>query len=337
MKKTIGIIGIGNIGQALAKHFVRAGYSIRISNSKGADTLKELAKKIGPNVTAASANEAAEADIIVLSVPWANMPDAIKKIPTWTGKIVVDTSNNILSMDPFKLADIGGKSTGELVANLMPGANLVKAFNTLPAALVASDPARGNGNRTIVYSGDDVEAKNVVRELIASTGFNPLDLGGLKIGGKMQDVGGPFSMADLLKTNNSVQESIEVVRRANSEVQGEGNWELYDQLYSDDLVNHTGLEGYSNDKAGVRRLYADLRTAFAWKPEIHWQISDGERVTTYKHYNGTHQGDFLGIKASGNKVHFEVIDVMAVRDGKITDHWGIGDFPSLMKQIGAHS
>ena len=204
MKKTIGIIGIGNIGQALAKHLAKAGYSIRISSDKGADTLRELAKKIGPNVIATSAGEAGEADIVILSVPWARLPDAVKKIPKGSGKVVVDTSNNILSMDPFQLADIGSKSTGEFVASLIPGVHLVKAFNTLPAALLASDPVTGGGSRTIVYSGDDSEAKNVAKELIASLGFNPLDLGSLQIGGKLQDIGGPFPMLDLLKPNSGV-------------------------------------------------------------------------------------------------------------------------------------
>ena len=137
--------------------------------------------------------------------------------------------------------------------------------------------------------------------------------------------------------DSDVQKSIEVVRRANLEVQGEGNWELYDQLYSDDLVNYTGLDGYSNDKAGVKRLYVDLRKAFAWKPDIHFQKSDGEKVTTYKHYHGTHQGEFFGIKPTGKKIQLEVIDVMSVKNGQITAHWGIGDFLSLMKQLGAHS
>ena len=140
-----------------------------------------------------------------------------------------------------------------------------------------------------------------------------------------------------MANTDDVETSIDVVRRANVDVQATGNWELYDELYSDDFVNHTGLEGYTNDKAGVLQLYKDLRAAFNWTPYIHFQTSDGEKVTTYKHYHGTHQGEFFGIAATGKPIQLEVIDVMSVRGGQITDHWGIGDFVALMRQMGAIS
>jgi hypothetical protein len=66
----------------------------------------------------------------------------------------------------------------------------------------------------------------------------------------------------------------------------------------------------------------------------HWQLADGDRVITYKTYYGTHEGDFLGIAPTHRKIHFETVDVMRVRDGKITDHWGVGNLLSLMQQIG---
>jgi predicted ester cyclase len=73
--------------------------------------------------------------------------------------------------------------------------------------------------------------------------------------------------------------------------------------------------------------------------EIHWQLADadGERVTTYKTYHGTHEGPFLGIAPTHRKIHFESVDVMRVRNGKITDHWGVGNLLSLtifMRQVG---
>jgi predicted ester cyclase len=67
---------------------------------------------------------------------------------------------------------------------------------------------------------------------------------------------------------------------------------------------------------------------------IHWQLADGDRVTTYKTYYGTHEGPLLGIAPTHRKIHFESLDVMRVRDGKITDHWGVGNLLSLMQQIG---
>ena len=89
------------------------------------------------------------------------------------------------------------------------------------------------------------------------------------------------------------------------------------------------------DKAGVRKLYGYMRDAFPdFHPKIHWQLADGDRVITYKTYYGTHEGDFLGIAPTHRKIHFETVDVMRVRDGKITDHWGVGNLFSLMQPIG---
>ncbi len=68
---------------------------------------------------------------------------------------------------------------------------------------------------------------------------------------------------------------------------------------------------------------------------IHWQLADGDRVTTYKTYYGTHEGPFLGVAPTHRKIHFESVDVMRVHNGKITDHWGVGNLLSLMQQIGA--
>jgi hypothetical protein len=87
-----------------------------------------------------------------------------------------------------------------------------------------------------------------------------------------------------------------VVRRNTEEVQGEGNFELFEELFADDFVDHTPQPGGTPDKAGARDLYRRLRAAFPdFHAEIHWQRADGDVVTTYKTYHGTHHGEFLGI------------------------------------------
>jgi len=78
-----------------------------------------------------------------------------------------------------------------------------------------------------------------------------------------------------------------------------------------------------------------MRQAFPdFHAEIHWQLADGDRVTTYKTYHGTHEGPFLRIAPTHRKIHFESVDVMRVQNGKITDHWGVGNLLSLVQQIG---
>ena len=135
--------------------------------------------------------------------------------------------------------------------------------------------------------------------------------------------------------NNTSEAAKAVVRRNTEEVQGGGNFELFDELFADDFLDHTPQPGRTPDKAGARELYHVLREAFPdFHAVIHWQLADGDRVTTYKTYYGTHEGPLLGVAPTHRKIHFESVDVMRVRDGKITDHWGVGNLLSLMQQLG---
>ena len=136
---------------------------------------------------------------------------------------------------------------------------------------------------------------------------------------------------------NDISEAAKaVVRRNTEEVQGGGNFELFEELFADDFLDHTPQPGGTPDKAGARALYHHLREAFPdFRPEIRWQATDGNLVTTYKIYHGTHLGEFLGVPATGKEIHFETVDAMRVVDGKITEHWGVANLYSLMEQLGA--
>jgi steroid delta-isomerase-like uncharacterized protein len=137
-------------------------------------------------------------------------------------------------------------------------------------------------------------------------------------------------------STDSISEAAKaVVRRNTEEVQGKGNFQVFDKLFADDFVDHTTQPGTTPDKAGVHKLYTYLREAFPdFHAEIHWQLADGDRVTTFKTYHGTHKGTFLGVAPTGRAIRFETVDVMRVQNGKITDHWGVGNLLSLMQQIG---
>ena len=138
-----------------------------------------------------------------------------------------------------------------------------------------------------------------------------------------------------MNTSTTSDEAKAVVRRNTEEVQGRGDFGAFDELFADDFVDHTPQPNTTPDKEGVRKLYGCIRAAFPdFHAEIHWQLVDGERVTTYKTYYGTHVGPVLGIAPTHRKIHFESVDVMRVRNGKITDHWGVGNLLSLMQQIG---
>jgi predicted ester cyclase len=123
--------------------------------------------------------------------------------------------------------------------------------------------------------------------------------------------------------NNEAEALKALVRRNTEQVQGQGDFALFDELFADDFVDHTPQPRTAPNKAGVRVLYNRLRDAFPdFRPEIHWQTVDGDIVTTFKIYHGTHRGEFLGIAPTGKTIQFETVDAMRVRDGQITDHWG---------------
>jgi steroid delta-isomerase-like uncharacterized protein len=127
-----------------------------------------------------------------------------------------------------------------------------------------------------------------------------------------------------------------VVRRNTEEVQSKGNFDVFEEVFADDFVDHTPQPNMIPDKAGVRGLYRALRAAFPdFRAEIHWQAADGDLVTTFKTYHGTHEGAFLGVAPTGRKIHFETVAVMRVRNGRITEHWGVANLFSLMQQLGA--
>jgi len=127
----------------------------------------------------------------------------------------------------------------------------------------------------------------------------------------------------------------DVVRRNVEAVQNGGDFAVFDEIFADDFVDHTPQQGVPADKDGVRMLYTGLRAAFAdFHADIHWQTVEGDKVTTFKTYHGTHAGDFLGVPATGRKVHFDTIDVFRVRDGRLVAHWGIADLLGLLIQLG---
>jgi steroid delta-isomerase-like uncharacterized protein len=139
-----------------------------------------------------------------------------------------------------------------------------------------------------------------------------------------------------MSQNTSSEAAKAVVRRNTVEVQGRGNFEVFEELFAMDFVDHTPQPGRTPDRNGARELYHVLRAAFPdFHAEIHWQAADGDLVTTYKTYHGTHQGTFLGVAPTGRKIHFETVDAMRVRNGQITEHWGVANLFSLMQQLGA--
>ena len=196
MKKTIGIIGAGNIGKTIAAHLLKNGYPVKISNSKQPDSLSETVSQLGNGVTAVTAKEAAEADMIILAMPWLQA-QTLTNLTDWRGKIVIDAMNHYISSD-FKMADLGNRASSEITQEHLPGSKVVKAFNTLYFKVLAADPLVGDGHRVLFVSGDEEAAKAQVSELIKDIGFAPIDLGSLSAG-KLQQAKGVLVLQNLIK------------------------------------------------------------------------------------------------------------------------------------------
>jgi 8-hydroxy-5-deazaflavin:NADPH oxidoreductase len=198
---TIGIIGSGAIGTAFARTLARAGIEATISNSRGPDSLKELVGELGPTTKAGTREEAARADIVLVAVNWTRLPAALAGLPEWSGRILID-ANNPIEAPLFKPVDLKGRVSSEVVADLVPGARIVKAFNHLRADVLAGDPKSNGGRRVLFYSGNDSAAKAEVASLIEQIGFVGIDLGSLAVGGKLaQFPGGPLPNQNLVKVS----------------------------------------------------------------------------------------------------------------------------------------
>ena len=184
---TIGIIGAGNIGAAFARTLARNGVRATIANSRGPASLETLTAELSPWISAGTIEEAARADMVLIAVPWTKLPAAFAGLPDWNGRIV------------YKPAELNGRLSSEIVADLVPGARVVKAFNHLFAKLLEADPASEGGKRVLFYSGDDAAAKTEVAALTEKLGFFGIDLGPLAVGAKLaQFPGGPLPGLNLV-------------------------------------------------------------------------------------------------------------------------------------------
>jgi predicted dinucleotide-binding enzyme len=186
----VGIIGAGRLGQAMARTALRAGRDVVIANSRGPESLAEVASELG--ASAGSVDEAAAADVVVIAVPWDRVPAAVQGLE-WNGQVVIDATND------WAADDLNGRTSSEIVADLVAGARVVKAANTLGADVLGSDPQVAGGRRVIFVSGDDADAKADAVALFQDAGFAVIDLGDLATGGAMQQIHHPLAGVNLIR------------------------------------------------------------------------------------------------------------------------------------------
>ena len=196
----IGTIGAGAFAQAFAKRALKAGHKVKLSNQQGPDTLRQIVHQLGPGATAASKEEASACEMVLLAVPWDNVPETLASLPKWNNQILIDGTNPFHGKaGEFILADVGNLSTSQFIAALAPGARVVKALNTMVVPTLEADPVVNGARRVVFISADDEGAKKEVEALLAGFGYSVIDLGNLRDGGLIQQAGGPLAGRNLLE------------------------------------------------------------------------------------------------------------------------------------------
>ncbi|MEX4003958.1 NADPH-dependent F420 reductase [Paraburkholderia sp. EG285A] len=171
------IIGLGKIGTAIAQAFADQGIKVAVAGRRPVDA---LAAQIGPSLVAQRIEDAVEADVVILAVPFGAHEDVARAAVSWQGKIVIDAMNAY----GVPAKELDGLPSSAAVATAFPGAKLVKAFNHLPAGTLAQGPTTPHGGRRVVFvASDDDTASASVSGLVERLGFAPVELGKIGEGG----------------------------------------------------------------------------------------------------------------------------------------------------------
>ena len=196
---TYAIVGFGSIGQALARAFARKNIEVAVASRRPPEALAPQALAIGPTIVAKSLRDALDADTIILAVPFGEHRGVAKALPSWKGKTVIDATNAFGVLPE----ELGGLPSSAFIAKAFAGAKLVKGFNHLIAATLATDPIVDGGHRVVFLSSDDEDAVAPVADLAKQLGFAPVKLGKLNEGGWLVHARGrtwgPLIFQDLFK------------------------------------------------------------------------------------------------------------------------------------------
>jgi 8-hydroxy-5-deazaflavin:NADPH oxidoreductase len=175
----ITILGAGNMGSALAKQLARAGHQVRITSRDPANA-RAVADAVPGSTVVAAKDAVTGSDVVIVATSYADAVPALRSLGSLAGKVVIDITNP-LTPDYMGLTVGFSSSAAEEIAKAVPGAEVVKAFNTVFAQVLAQGPASAGRQVVPVYFASDSErAKQTAKALIESIGFKAVDAGGLK-------------------------------------------------------------------------------------------------------------------------------------------------------------
>jgi predicted dinucleotide-binding enzyme len=180
---------------------VAAGIPVVLSNSRGPDMLTTVVGELGTGVPAGTVAGAAEADLVVIAIPFIKVPELASEVPDWSGRVVVDATNQFAQYEPTYsgLAVLGDETGSEWVARHLPGATVIKAFNAMYADYIKADPRHRDGRQVLFFAGDDHAVNAEFTTFGEALGFAPVLLGGLREGGRLMQLDGPLSALHVVK------------------------------------------------------------------------------------------------------------------------------------------
>jgi 8-hydroxy-5-deazaflavin:NADPH oxidoreductase len=186
----ISVLGTGRVGGTLGRRWAQRGHTVRFgSRDPRAEKVVKLLDQCGPNAQACSWSEAvADCEVVVYAAPWPAAQQILQSVGPLAGRILIDCTNPLTA--DFTGLDLGhSTSAGERIAEWVPGAHVIKAFNNVSSAIMAN-PVFGEMRATMFYCGDDRQAKSIVRDLAAELDFDAVDAGPLTIARYLE----PFAM-----------------------------------------------------------------------------------------------------------------------------------------------
>ena len=196
---TYAIIGSGTVGSTLARLFAANNVPVSIANSRGPETLSDLAAELGSGVTPVPVEDAVEADIVLFAVGSVAFKDVGALRKDWSGKIVIDVTNGFMLPAEVQEAEFHGRLTSEVNAQRVPGGKLVKTFNQLPLKTLAAPVPDDVGKRVVFVSSDHEDASTAVAKLVEELGFASIEVGKLAEGGRLIQARAPLVFQNLIK------------------------------------------------------------------------------------------------------------------------------------------
>lgn len=187
IRMKIGIIGAGTVGTVLAKTFARGDNQVLLSRHSGAASLAPRQSEFAKNVDFVEVSTALQQPLVIIAVPFEQAPAVLKQVADFEQRIVVDVTNQFTA--DFKKIKTAPLTGSEVIAKAAANARVIKAFNTLPPEFMDGH-VDGVGRRVLFYAGDDVAAKKAFAALVRPLNFRPVNLGKLRHGGSVMQVGG---------------------------------------------------------------------------------------------------------------------------------------------------